>query len=34
VIKKDEELFRSFNQPADFNAKVSQRDIGRSVRQY
>ena len=34
VIKKDEELFRSFNQPADFNAKVSQRGMGRSVRQY
>lgn len=33
VIKKDEELFRSFNRPGDFNASVSQRGIGRSVRQ-
>ena len=28
VIKKDEELFRSFNQPADLNARVSQTGIG------
>ena len=34
VIKKDEELFRSFNRPADFNARVSQTGIGRSVPQY